>query len=148
MNNSYPKTGALCIGCNKAMFISYTPNGADYETCPICGDGTYDCIDNDKYDRMISFCNKCQTIFMISDCVHAVNGCTDNAYYSKLVHKFKYEGKDYDGMPKFKSFSDCEKELDKYELTWVCMCNRNCPECPEAYYKDKYKCKDKCYCSS
>jgi hypothetical protein len=83
---------------------------------------------------------------MPSDCMHAVNGCTDNAYYGELVHKFKYNNVEYEGMPKFNSYDECVNKIEEYTLDWVCMCTGKCPDCPKAYYSDsetvnRWKCK-------
>jgi hypothetical protein len=145
----FPTAGISCSRCKNASFISYTPNGADYATCPICGDGyTENWIDKDDIDYGFWFCGKCQTIFMPSDCMHAVNGCTDNAYYGKLVRGFKYDGKEYEGMPKFESYDECVSKISDYTLNWSCMCTNKCPDCPKAFYSDsetvnRWKCRCK-----
>ena len=41
------ETKCKCITCDKKGFFVYTPHGADFHTCPVCGH--YDYM-NDKYN--------------------------------------------------------------------------------------------------
>lgn len=146
----FPEKGIVC-SCGDAMFISYTPNGGDYDTCPVCGYGDYDIDDNIDYDSNLdihNYCRKCKILYDLS-CVHAVNGCTSDYYYGKLVKSFKFNGIEYQGCPIFDSHYDYVKCANLYELEWICSCKSNCGDCknaaylPSIYTKDK--CKNSCY---
>ena len=109
--NPILKAGQKCYNCNKMIFAVYTPSGADYNTCPICHNGDWDVdydddwdVDyDDDWDYDYYYCDKCNILYDF-DKMHAVEGCTDNIYYGKLVTKYKLNGKLIEGMPKFESY--------------------------------------------
>lgn len=149
----FPESGVIC-SCDDVMFISYTPDGGDYVTCPVCGRGDYDVdysCNNSNDDNMYNYCSKCKILYELSECVHAVNGCTDDCYYSKLVRKFKFNGIEYDGCPTFDSYDKYIENAHLYELELICSCQSVCGDfnCTKAYYKQKeyyrYDCKNHCH---
>jgi hypothetical protein len=78
-----------CYCCKRNGFFVYTPDGADYSTCPCCGSGDF--LNNNTTDRRIdalfdeydgnnmrhkySYCGKCKILFD-AGCVHKKLGCT------------------------------------------------------------------------
>lgn len=136
-----------CYRCNKTGFFCYTPQGADYHSCPLCGayDYMHDTIDHSDsqeakdleavYDadhannvgvdmRVINFfCGNCR-VFFDTGCVHACNGCTDNCYNGHLVGEWRYKSLSqvvYTGMPQFDSpneWFECANDVEI--LKWVC----------------------------
>jgi hypothetical protein len=134
-----PKHGASCHLCTATLII-YTPVGADYTTCPICHN--YNDFSNDDFDDNdidVYWCNKCKIIFALG-CDHAVNGCTDNAYYALLVYSYKIKGKNYVGMPLFDTSQQLIKDYKSYDFNWICTCKGMCADCPRSIYKQTKCC--------
>lgn len=143
----FPNKGRKCFSC-PSMFIVYTPSGADYITCPICGcddedDMPYDFEGEEDYDyEGYIYCRKCKIVYTMS-CTHAYNGCTDDTYYAKLVDSFVYDGVEYKGIPTFEKMSEFYKNKDKYKFNWICTSKGGRLECPRAFYRkdhNNYKC--------
>lgn len=149
----FPEKGIICR-CNDAMFISYTPDGGDYVTCPVCwsknSDSDFDCSDD-----VYHYCKECKILYDLG-CTHAVNGCTSDFYYGKLVKGFKFNNIEYNGCPIFNSHDEYIKYAKLYELRWVCSCKSTCgiDNCTSSAYKqNEYKqneyiingCKNKCH---
>jgi O-succinylbenzoate synthase len=64
---SFPSEGIVCR-CNKATFIIRTPNGGEYNTCPLCDHGDND-IDYPNIDDIKDYyCTKCKIIYNTSHC--------------------------------------------------------------------------------
>ena len=109
------------------MEDSYTPYGNGILTCPICG--RYDegpdgidptvCIGTEDFGL---YCTYCNIIYDISECVHGVNGCTDDSYYGQLVSKWKYKDKIYDGMMKFDNVEECNNKIKDLYETFPVLC--------------------------
>ena len=118
-----------CDSCDLNGFFCYTPQGADFNTCPLCGDFSYNCgLDWDKY-RLLNdeknggnVCAECKIIYEVG-CRHACNGCCFNGH---LVGKWKHIPSDqiYTGMPQFDDMEECAAELNNIEiLEWICPNN-------------------------
>lgn len=135
-------TRVKCIICKINGFYCETPQGADYNTCPLCehydfyqGSYIYDKklhekyfglnIDDDEKEGMnvyteYSFCEKCKIVFDVG-CVHGCNGCTDDVYNGHFISKYKYKDIEYIGMPYFESIDEWFNEMPKIEiLKWCC----------------------------
>lgn len=131
-------TRIKCFKCNTNGFYCETPQGADYNTCPLCGhhdfyQGSYiynkklhekyfglNIDDNEEDYLKYSFCEKCKIIFDVG-CVHGSNGCTDNVYNGHFISKYKYNNVEYIGMPQFDSIDEWFNEMPKIEiLKWCC----------------------------
>ena len=93
-------------------YVIYTPCGANYTACPVCGCSANFYDDNDdnysKWDKLTDvdndtdigewdYCSKCKIVFDKE--LHAVNGCTSNVYTAIFISKFKWKGEIYNGMP-------------------------------------------------
>jgi len=152
-------TLAKCYSCNKNMFVCYTPNGADYKTCPLCTRGDFYNLcneeedkkyfekyvnDNDNIYTQYNFCKFCKIIFKLG-CIHAQEGCTESCYNAHLISKYKYKDETYDGMPQFDSVDEWYNELNNIIiLNWICI--NNSLKCNKASYpysennKEYYRC--------
>jgi hypothetical protein len=112
-NIIYFDKNVTCYCCKKKDFFCYTPNGADYTTCPLC-DGidqnynyssnsvydNYDLTDEDNQCNLYSFCDRCKLVYDVG-CIHATVGCTDNCYNAHFIGKYKYKDNIYIGSPQF-----------------------------------------------
>lgn len=114
-----------CYDCNMRGFFGYSPQGADYYTCPCCGGydflreqwnkskepTKYDFLMEDEYDNdmriLYLYCSKCKIIFE-HGCTHAINGCTDDVFNRHFIKKWrdKTTNIEYDGMPIFEDQND------------------------------------------
>jgi hypothetical protein len=131
---------SYCYDCKIKGFFCYTPQGADYYTCPYCGD--YDEVNfydvNNKYNFLYIndysygdmrleyyYCNKCRIMFDIG-CTHAENGCTSNTYNGHVISvwKDKTTGIIYNGSVQFDSTEEWfEKANDIVVLEERCLNN-------------------------
>jgi len=141
---------ASCMECHNMNFISYTPEGGYYQTCPLCG--RYDKefhnletgeniilnVDDDDKDPA-SYCIYCNIFFSVSECVHGVNGCTEDSWYSVVISKWKYKDTIYEGMPIFDNAEECKNKSKDIEVLEIfCTCKlTDCASCPRAYYPKK-----------
>ncbi len=101
--------GGGCVG-----YFTWTPNGGDHYTCPICRK-----IYTDVYYR---FCSDCGILFE-NGCTHAEHGSCYNAHF---VGKWKVRGSDQEfiGMPTFASVEDLRANAEKVVvLEWICPNN-------------------------
>jgi hypothetical protein len=127
----------MCECCANISNISYTPRGADYHTCPICGDRTENMCEANNACTVCndaSYCNKCNIIFDVG-CTHACNGCTEDCHNGHIVSSWKDIEKNiiYDGMPVFKSFDAFLTDHDKFQiLSWLCI--NDGKHCSRGYY--------------
>lgn len=122
-----PKSGQCCYKCDRDMFAIETPHGANYTTCPICGDGS-DTRIYENSRKYVHYCSRCNIIFNIG-CIHSLNDVIDNVYYGCLVKDFIDEnGMEVKGMPVFDSLEEAEKLFPKIKLNLVCMCDGTCKE--------------------
>lgn len=147
-----PVTGQACWKCKNNILAVETPSGADYLTCPICGDGCACCNNPEYYDFEIDehYCDTCNILFD-TGCVHGENGCTYAVYYGILIKNYTYKNKIYNGMPVFDSFLSMIVLLPDLKLTRQCMCYiSNCKSCKRACYLEethsryyKYNCFNK-----
>jgi hypothetical protein len=134
-------TLAECGLCNTRMFVSFTPNGADYLSCPCCcGHDFYhwaDSYDPDVFQKYFNdaeenddslfakygFCENCRIVFDLG-CVHSVNGCTEDCYNAHFISKNQYKNEIYDGMPQFDSVDEWYHEFPNIViLKWICLNN-------------------------
>ncbi len=140
-------TTANCYACKISGFFMYTPDGADYYTCPCCTEddfvnttynsrSTSDMIkyfendtislisgDNDSIYEKYKFCSSCKIIYD-TGCIHAENGCTSSCYNGHFIGKYKYRDEIYIGMPQFETVDEWYNELKNIEiLEWICPNN-------------------------
>ena len=131
-------TLSSCSWCKTSGFFCYTPDGADYHTCPLCTtndflrstklqqyDEFYDEHCDDEWDNRIAFsyCASCKIMFDVG-CVHAVNGCTSNVFNGHLISKWqdKTTMEVYTGMPQFASTDEWfERATDVHVMDMVCI---------------------------
>ncbi len=123
-----------CIKCKMKGFFCYTPDGADFNTCPCCGkDDHVNSISakRDKYyflyedeycddmrcPRKFNYCEFCKIMFKVG-CVHNVLGCTDNVYNDHFIQSWrdKTTGIDYVGMPQFEDTDDWFENANNVEV--------------------------------
>lgn len=125
-----------CICCNAKGFFCYTPRGADFTSCPCCGE--YDFLNKtlevssheskyyflleDEYERDMRnefrYCNKCNFIFKIG-CTHSLIGCTDSVYNGHFIKKWKHKKApfvEYNGMPQFENNDDWFNNVNDVEV--------------------------------
>jgi hypothetical protein len=155
-NITQANTMVKCYNCNMNGFFCYTPNGADFDTCPFCGQNDYLYAgDHDNFEEIsnilkkckigFSFCSSCRILYH-TGCTHAVNGCTDDTYNAHVIKLWKYNGTIYEGMPQFASIDEWLKQIQKIEvLEMICLNNGNHCEkgrYPKSEYPDDY---DVCY---
>jgi hypothetical protein len=130
------KGGGRCCRCNDKKYYWETPCGADYFTCPHCEafiefDDDYD----DDNECEWKYCETCKFASSLGKCSHGENGCTDNVYFSEKIVKFKHEGKEYFGTPKFNTkeiFIEYKKKI--YDIVEECYCDNKQYNCPKASY--------------
>jgi len=117
-----------CSFCNLKGFFCYTPDGADFNTCPCCGTRDFlnwqtylsrlkndetkyyslSCSGDDDDMRLeFNYCNKCKILFKVG-CMHYVGGCTDNIFNCHFIKKWKHKKTDivHNGMPLFDDEDD------------------------------------------
>lgn len=140
-----------CDGCGLEGFFCYTPNGADYFTCPCCGESDFigteeeensvnTCKierkfnDNDDMRFKYSYCNHCGIIFSLG-CTHSDRGCTDNIFNCHFIAKWKNKitNVEYDGMPKFDDDIDWYDNVNNVEILQM-----HCPHDGKICKKTKY----------
>jgi hypothetical protein len=120
-----------------------TPNGADWTTCPMCGEidfrnytFVYDKNLYNKYyndDDQLLYCNHCNIVFDDWGCTHASNGCTDDVLNGHLICEWKYENETYIGMPQFENYEEYFNKIKNIEiLKWGCP--NNGIHCSRAFY--------------
>ena len=152
-------SGVSCTLCGLNGYITQSPNGGDYITCPLCAYGQYgsspeddkrykmdniDYMDDDDL-RNQAYCDKCRIIFDMG-CDHAENGCSAGYSNGHMIGKWKYKTKEeiYIGMPQFNDLADWYNHVNDIEiLGWVCPNNGiHCPKagypesrCPQYYSK-------------
>lgn len=152
MKNLIVNKGQKCERCNDPdVFQVTTPIGADYTTCPLCGNWTDDITEEEdtllekleeEINKWYYYCKRCNIIYDLG-CYHAINGCTDNIYYGKVVKEYKEKEKDNKiiGMPQFDSIQEYVTLIKQLELIWECKCklNGDCKRCPNQKYKEFIK---------
>ena len=121
-----------CSACKLKGFFCYTPCGADYITCPCCGEYDYLNVTGDeKYDFLTAwsdeiddmscdtegyfedmrykyrYCSSCKIMFE-TGCTHNRGGCTSDIYNAHFIKKWKNKltNIEYDGMPQFEDTDD------------------------------------------
>jgi len=128
-------------------FLCDTPDGADWVTCPKCNlnrttisqdnnlrdeimednisfirDDKYCCDivtdaeDKCDYNDLIYYCIKCKIIFKLGN-IFVSRGCTDSTYFASMVKSFKFNNKEYFGIPVFKSHIHWKKLLRNKKIT-------------------------------
>ena len=143
--------GISCSNCKMEGHFCYTPNGADYRTCPLCGNWDNEIIFklcdknkafDDYYEQLhdgFDFCDRCKILYDIG-CKHAANGCTSDIFNGHYVSKWRYipSNEVNVGMPQFDNTADFENEIMNIEvLEWSCP--NNGIHCTKgSYSKDKY----------
>ena len=133
-------------------YVIYTPCGADYTTCPICGsasnfydnqelcDKYYEETEENTYIYDWDYCEKCNILFNKE--IHGVNGCTDNSYTAVFISKFKWNSKIYEGMPQLNTselFNILKNDIQFEILETVSSNTLPVPSryCKKAYYPYK-----------
>jgi len=153
-NNTNVKQVQKCYHCGLEGFFCYTPNGANYETCPCCGE--YDLLSNnkepDKYDflfedefdndmrRLYYYCKCCKIIFELG-CKHCIVGCTDDTYNCHFIKKWKDKltNIEYQGMPIFDDEDDWFNNVNNVEVLEMC-CPHNGYKCSKTYHENTRNC--------
>jgi hypothetical protein len=141
-------TIAKCCLCKLNSFFCTTPNGADYNTCPLCcrkdflnqqTDDKYKFLDDDDNRNKLSFCPGCKIIFLVG-CTHLVLGCTDNIYNAHLISKWidLTTNEEYIGMPQFDDEDEWfEKACNIKILDFICPNNNLICKSSSNYSFDK-----------
>lgn len=135
-----------CYKCNLSGFFCYTPHGADYYTCPCCGE--YDFvnghsrhnslvtkveidileIDNDYGDVRVDYfyCNKCHIMFKLG-CTHNRIGCTDDIFNGHFIKKWKHKVTNivHEGMPMFDDERDWYDNANNVEVLQMYCPHKN-----------------------
>ena len=147
-----------CYNCKIKGFFCYTPNGADFETCPSCGkydylnssvnDVTtptkYDFLSEDEYANdmrnLYSYCEHCKIIFKLG-CMHYNGGCTDNTYNCHFIKRWKdkINNIEYEGMPMFDDNEDWFNNVNNVEILQM-----YCPHHNDKCKKNKSKINGEC----
>ena len=131
-------TKVSCCLCKKNGFITEIRCGADYFTCPLCGEADYcsginssnsdifkkhfsfNCPepideDDDTFE-VFKFCSGCKIVYAL--------GCThqgDEILNAHFINKWKYKGEIYHGMPCFESIEEWYNEMKNIKvLDMVC----------------------------
>jgi hypothetical protein len=128
-NHTNLQVSHVCEHCKEKTLVCYTPNGADYNTCPLCDSSelnkyNYSLCDNIEDDDMLnySYCEKCHIIYEIG-CKHKVYGCTDDAYNAHLICEWKDKRTKqyYEGMPYFDNIDDWLQNVNYVQIIkWCC----------------------------
>lgn len=104
---------------NDNLYITTTPLGGDYTTCPICDNMTeYDLDKYEKYtmdkklkynNEYLDICMNCNIYFTIG-CTYECNGCTSDNYNAHFIKEYKdiTTGVIYKTMPKVQNSSNIE----------------------------------------
>ncbi len=120
-----------CTFCELNGFFCRTPCGADYITCPCCGqyyflnaycnnkysNHKYDFLFDEEYDddmrNEYNYCNTCGIIFE-TGCFHLNGGCTSNVFNCHFIKKWKdkLSNIEYDGMPFFENEDDWNQNVN------------------------------------
>lgn len=142
-----------CYSCNQNGFFCYTPDGADYNTCPLCtnydyvnstymfdkplhdkyflehddndisGINAYFPVSDEQQNECFNYCGSCKIVFIVG-CRHACNGCTSCCYNGHLIGKWSYKGEQYIGMPQFDSIDELVNEGKHITIIeWFCPNN-------------------------
>ncbi len=151
-----------CYNCNLKGFFCYTPEGADFETCPCCGSkdylnyivnimnrgglsSRYDFLfdDDDNSDDMrikYKYCDDCKIIFCLG-CTHRLSGCTDSTFNCHFIKKWKNKntGIIYDGMPRFDDTDDWFNNVNNVEILEL-YCPHNGVKCSNEGYNFTTNC--------
>lgn len=138
-NGSFVNKLQSCHYCNLTGFFCYTPSGADFHTCPCCGEydflsnecnyktnEKYDFLYEDEYENdmryIYKYCKYCKIIFELG-CMHYNGGCTDNVFNCHFIKKWNHKVSNivYDGMPIFDDEKDWFENVNNVEiLTMYC----------------------------
>jgi len=146
-----------CIYCNLNGFFCYTPDGADFETCPCCGkddflntitykdyptkyDFLFETEFEDDMRNKYRYCDSCHIIFQLG-CMHYNGGCTSNVFNCHFIKKWKHKVNniEYKGMPIFDNEDDWFNNVNNVEvLQMYCPHNKN--KCKNSYHNNEDKC--------
>jgi hypothetical protein len=145
-----------CFLCNTPGFFGTTPNGADYNTCPCCGNNDYLAESTDtKIDELwrkpdeefqddmrtkYLYCVLCGILFKLG-CTHAANGCTDDVYNGHFIKRWKNKctGEIYEGMPCFDNANEWYDHANDVEVLAL-FCPHNDNKCKKSFYPTKSDC--------
>lgn len=127
-----------CTCCNQQGFFCYTPDGADYITCPCCGlsDDEHRHWDDDYEEghdlEEFHYCKQCKIMFKVA-CIHRMLGCTSSVYNCHFVKRWKNKitGEEFFGMPEFNDFNDLKENEKNVEILEL-ICPHNGAVCPES----------------
>jgi hypothetical protein len=112
-----------CEDCNLRGFFCYI-DGADYITCPCCGNDDYMTsldrdhpnyiCDHNNMRTTYQYCEACRIIFVGAGCIHAGHEWRSYIYNAHFIKKWrdKITCVEYCGMPEFNDLDD-----------WVNNCN-------------------------
>ena len=149
------ETNCKCENCDKKGFIVYTPDGADFHTCPVCGHYDYmnDNYNSQEYNEIFQnleedniydkydYCENCNIVFVLG-CDHSVQGCTDTVYNGHFIGKWKYKNNEYIGMPQFENVKEWHDEFPNIEIIeFICIHNGlRCSNRDKKYSESFYGC--------
>lgn len=157
-NGTCVKECYYCWHCKTSGFFCYTPMGADFKTCPCCGENDYlntcvnyveeptkyDFLFEDEYENdmryVYRFCENCKIIFELG-CTHFVGGCTDNVYNCHFIKRWRDKSTniEYNGMPQFEDADDWFNNVNNVEILEMC-CPHNNNKCTKTFYPVIYNC--------
>lgn len=151
-----------CFSCKVKGFFGFTPDGADYHTCPSCGACDFirwqvcQTKDDNKYARLYSdandsdfdndnrlnmdYCEKCKIMFDLG-CTHHNGGCTDNTFNAHFIKHWrdKTTNEEHEGMPQFDDVDDWFNNANNIEVLEM-FCPHKGNKCKKTYHEIKSTC--------
>jgi hypothetical protein len=123
-NGSYVPSKSSCYKCNVEGYYCTTPEGGEYNTCPLCNNYDYMSselnkpnneriydfdvdVDDMRHNNEYPYCNNCNIIYRLG-CIHSNHGCTDSIFNCHMIKKWKliYSDQIFEGMPIFDDSND------------------------------------------
>lgn len=146
-----------CVYCELKGFFCYTPEGADFGTCPCCGKydfvnasvnytktSKYDFLYEDEFENdmrnLYKYCEFCKIIFKLG-CRHCIVGCTSDVFNCHFIKRWKHKvtNIEYEGMPQFDDSNDWFENVNNVEVLEM-YCPHKGDKCKNSSYPVKYNC--------